>query len=126
YGNDEGTPELLRLAGNCSELKMTAVELRGHTPGGIAVHVELPEDAPRMFVGDSVFPGGVGKTNSPEEFQQLLSDVTQRVFSLPDGRGCTPATVTAPPSAMRHHTSRSGPSAAGNPAKRAAGARPLA
>ena len=85
YGNDEGSPELLRLAGNCSELKMTAVELRGHTPGGIAVHVELPEDAPRMFVGDSVFPGGVGKTNSPADFQQLLSDVTERVFSLPDG-----------------------------------------
>ena len=48
-------------------------------------HVELPEDAPRMFVGDSVFPGGVGKTNSPADFQQLLSDVTERFFSLPDG-----------------------------------------
>lgn len=85
YGNDSGRPEPLRLKGNCSELKMTAVELRGHTPGGLAIFAELPEDAPRMFVGDSVFPGGVGKTETPEQFQQLLSDVEHRVFSLPDG-----------------------------------------
>lgn len=85
YGNDEGTFEPLRLAGNCVELKMTAVELRGHTPGGLAVYVELPDDAPRLFAGDSVFPGGVGKTNTPEQFQQLISDVAERVLTLPEG-----------------------------------------
>lgn len=85
YGTDDGTPEPLRLAGGVRELGATAVELRGHTPGGLAVFVELPEDAPRVFVGDSVFPGGVGQTHSPEEFHQLLDDVEQRIFTLPAG-----------------------------------------
>ena len=38
-----------------------------------------------MFTGDSLFPGGVGKTNSPEDFTSLLTDVTERLFDpLPD------------------------------------------
>lgn len=79
YGNDEGTPEPLRLAGDqLADLGLEAVELRGHTPGGIAVL-----GLGRAFVGDSVFPGGVGKTNSSEDFAQLLDDVESRIFSLP-------------------------------------------
>ncbi|RAV32363.1 MBL fold metallo-hydrolase [Corynebacterium heidelbergense] len=85
YGTDDGSPEALRLKGNVSELGLRVVELRGHTPGGLAVIAELPEDAPRAFVGDSVFPGGVGKTNSTEDFGQLLDDVEGRIFSLPAG-----------------------------------------
>ena len=42
-------------------------------------------DAPHVFTGDSLFPGGVGKTNSPADFTSLLNDVTERLFGqLPD------------------------------------------
>ncbi len=85
YGNDEGIPELLRLTGHAAELQPKVVELRGHTPGGLAVLLENVEDAPRAFTGDSIFPGGVGKTDSPEAFSQLLTDVEQRILSLPQG-----------------------------------------
>ena len=85
YGNDEGTPEPLRLAGDFAGMNLTAVELRGHTPGGIAVLATAPKffSPARAFVGDSLFPGGVGKTNDDEAFTQLLDDVNERILSLP-------------------------------------------
>lgn len=86
YGTDDGTPEILGLAGDFDGLTLQAVELRGHTPGGIAVLAT--ESAhftpPRVFVGDSLFPGGVGKTNDAEAFSQLLGDVEARILSLPE------------------------------------------
>lgn len=85
YGNDEGSLESLGLAGaQLPGLGLQVVELRGHTPGGLAVLDLADGRVPRAWVGDSVFPGGVGKTNSPEEFQQLLGDVRDRIFTLPD------------------------------------------
>ena len=85
YGNDEGSREPLDLAGaQLQELGLQVVELRGHTPGGLAVLDLADGRVPRAWVGDSVFPGGVGKTNNPEQFQQLLGDVRDRIFTLPE------------------------------------------
>ncbi|CAM2791666.1 MBL fold metallo-hydrolase [Corynebacterium jeikeium] len=85
YGNDEGSLESLDLAGaQLPGLGLQVVELRGHTPGGLAVLDLADGRVPRAWVGDSVFPGGVGKTNSSEQFQQLLGDVRDRIFTLPD------------------------------------------
>lgn len=85
YGNDEGSREPLDLAGaQLPGLGLQVVELRGHTPGGLAVLDLADGRAPRAWVGDNVFPGGVGKTNSPEQFQQLLGDVRDRIFTLPE------------------------------------------
>jgi glyoxylase-like metal-dependent hydrolase (beta-lactamase superfamily II) len=65
---------------------LTAVHLRGHTPGSIAFVYETPEGPVHIFSGDSLFPGGVGNTqNDPERFTELLDDVTQRLFgAYPD------------------------------------------
>ncbi|MCG7259598.1 MULTISPECIES: MBL fold metallo-hydrolase [unclassified Corynebacterium] len=85
YGNDEGSREPLDLAGaQLPELGLQVVELRGHTPGGLAVLDLADGRVPRAWVGDSVFPGGVGKTNNPEQFEQLLGDVRDRIFTLPE------------------------------------------
>lgn len=85
YGNDEGSREALDLAGaQLPELGLQVVELRGHTPGGLAVLDLADGRVPRAWVGDSVFPGGVGKTNNPEQFEQLLGDVRDRIFTLPE------------------------------------------
>lgn len=53
--------------------------LRGHTQEGVAVAGTI-DGVTNIFTGDSLFPGGVGKTESPEDFQQLFSDVTSRIF----------------------------------------------
>jgi glyoxylase-like metal-dependent hydrolase (beta-lactamase superfamily II) len=61
------------------------IHLRGHTPGSVAVLYRDPEGVPHLFTGDSLFPGGVGRTTSPEDFTSLIDDVEQRVFAeLPD------------------------------------------
>ncbi|HET8582540.1 MAG TPA: MBL fold metallo-hydrolase [Jatrophihabitans sp.] len=67
------------------DLSLSIIGLRGHTPGSIAVLYRDPEGTPHLFTGDSLFPGGVGRTTSPEDFRSLIDDVTSRVFDvLPD------------------------------------------
>lgn len=69
--------------GGCS---LEVIALAGHTPGSIALlHTDGETGTPHLFTGDSLFPGGVGRTTNPQEFEQLISDVESRVFDrLPD------------------------------------------
>jgi glyoxylase-like metal-dependent hydrolase (beta-lactamase superfamily II) len=68
--------------GDC---ELEVIHLVGHTPGSIALLYDDPVGTPHLFTGDSLFPGGVGKTWSPEDFTSLIDDVTTRVFDrLPD------------------------------------------
>jgi glyoxylase-like metal-dependent hydrolase (beta-lactamase superfamily II) len=67
------------------DLSMSIIALRGHTPGSVAVLYRDPEGTPHLFTGDSLFPGGVGKTAGPAEFASLIEDVSTRIFDvLPD------------------------------------------
>ncbi len=67
------------------DVKLEAVALRGHTPGSVAVLYRDPTGPAHLFTGDSLFPGGVGRTTSPADFTSLIDDVEQRVFDvLPD------------------------------------------
>nr|WP_120492353.1 MBL fold metallo-hydrolase [Corynebacterium lactis] len=72
--------------------------LRGHTKGGLCLDLSaaeagadsatsLADDSPshHLFVGDSLFPGGVGGTNNDADFQRLLGDVVKRVFEVYPG-----------------------------------------
>lgn len=75
--------ERLTLAG----IELEVIALRGHTPGSITLALRVPAgggaDAGErvlLFTGDSLFPGGVGKTNSPQDFEQLFADVSERIF----------------------------------------------
>jgi len=66
--------------------ELTAVHLRGHTPGSIAFVYQDPEGPAQIFSGDSLFPGGVGNTQKDSErFTSLINDVTARLFeAYPD------------------------------------------
>jgi glyoxylase-like metal-dependent hydrolase (beta-lactamase superfamily II) len=67
------------------DVTLEIIALRGHTPGSIAVLYRDPEGVPHLFTGDSLFPGGVGRTTSPADFTSLINDVEERVFGvLPD------------------------------------------
>ncbi len=68
--------------GDC---RLEVIALRGHTPGSIALLYTDPGGNPHLFTGDSLFPGGPGKTSSPENFSSLMDDLEVRVFDrLPD------------------------------------------
>ena len=65
-------------------MDLEVIHLRGHTPGSIALLYNDPEGPPHLFTGDSLFPGGIGKTTD-ETFGQLMDDVEERIFDkLPD------------------------------------------
>ena len=51
----------------------------GHTPGSICFltgHI--------LLAGDTIFPGGPGKTNNPGDFKQIIRSLKLKVFNLPD------------------------------------------
>lgn len=61
------------------DLSLEVVHLRGHTPGSVALALGAG-DRTHLFTGDSLFPGGVGKTRSPQDFTTLYGDVTAKLF----------------------------------------------
>ncbi|CAN5116792.1 MAG: MBL fold metallo-hydrolase [Nocardioides sp.] len=64
---------------------LEVIALRGHTPGSIALLYADPDGTPHLFTGDSLFPGGVGRTTREVDFESLIKDVEERIFQqLPD------------------------------------------
>jgi glyoxylase-like metal-dependent hydrolase (beta-lactamase superfamily II) len=70
------------------DAEFSVIHLRGHTPGSIAILYDAGgqlAEAPHLFTGDSLFPGGPGKTTTPADFTSLMDDLEERVFGrLPD------------------------------------------
>jgi glyoxylase-like metal-dependent hydrolase (beta-lactamase superfamily II) len=68
--------------GDC---ELEVIHLVGHTPGSIALLYDDPSGTPHLWTGDCLFPGGVGKTWSAEDFASLVDDVSTKLFDrLPD------------------------------------------
>lgn len=62
------------------ELTLTVIHLRGHTPGSVTLALTDGDGRAHLFTGDSLFPGGVGKTWSPDAFTTLIGDVETKLF----------------------------------------------
>src|SRR4051794_39374630 len=66
---------------------LEVIHLRGHTPGSIALVWRGPEGAgTHVFTGDSLFPGGPGRTTNPTDFTSLMDDLEERIFGRLDDR----------------------------------------
>jgi len=66
------------------DMTLSVIHLVGHTPGSIAL-VYMSAAEPHLFTGDCLFPGGPGRTTTPEAFNSLMSGLEERVFGrLPD------------------------------------------
>lgn len=55
------------------------IHVPGHTPGSVALRFDR-----RAIVGDAIFPGGPGHTDTPEALQMLLLSLQRTVFTWPD------------------------------------------
>ncbi len=67
------------------EVTIEVITLVGHTPGSVALLYRDPAGHPHLFTGDSLFPGGVGKTTTAADFASLIDDVEHKLFDrLPD------------------------------------------
>ncbi len=67
-----------------AELTAGAIRVRalltpGHTPGSTCLLA-----GKFLFSGDTLFPGGPGRTNSPADLQQSIQSITSVLFALPD------------------------------------------
>jgi glyoxylase-like metal-dependent hydrolase (beta-lactamase superfamily II) len=65
---------------------LEVIGLVGHTPGSIALAFTGADGVVHLFSGDSLFPGGPGKTTSPEDFTSLMDDLEAKVFDRFDDR----------------------------------------
>ena len=66
------------------ELAVGSVAVRvihtpGHTPGSVCFLVGR-----YLIAGDTVFPGGPGHSDTPEDLQQSIRSIVQRLYVLPD------------------------------------------
>jgi glyoxylase-like metal-dependent hydrolase (beta-lactamase superfamily II) len=60
-------------------LRVRAIHTPGHTPGSTCFLVEG-----HLLSGDTLFPGGPGRTDSPKDLQQSIQSITSKLFPLPD------------------------------------------
>jgi glyoxylase-like metal-dependent hydrolase (beta-lactamase superfamily II) len=68
--------------GTCT---LEVIHIVGHTPGSIVLAYRDPAGTAHLFTGDSLFPGGPGRTTNPTDFGSLMDDLEAKVFGrLPD------------------------------------------
>jgi glyoxylase-like metal-dependent hydrolase (beta-lactamase superfamily II) len=62
------------------DLDLTVIHTPGHSPGGICLHLE-----DRLFVGDALFAGSIGRTDLPGGDQPLLvRSIKEKLLCLDD------------------------------------------
>ncbi len=64
---------------SAGSVTLKALFTPGHTPGSTCLHI-----GEHLFSGDTLFPGGPGKSGSPEKLQQLIESITTKLFPLGD------------------------------------------
>jgi len=61
------------------ELSLEVLHTPGHTPGSVCFY-----RMPILLSGDTIFPGGPGKTGSPERLQEIITSIRDKIFLLPE------------------------------------------
>jgi len=60
-------------------VKLQVLHTPGHTDGASCFLI-----GKHLFSGDTLFPGGPGKTRSPEALLQVIDSITRKLLVLPD------------------------------------------
>jgi glyoxylase-like metal-dependent hydrolase (beta-lactamase superfamily II) len=60
-------------------LRVRAIHTPGHTPGSTCFIA-----AGNLFSGDTLFPGGPGRTQSPHDLEETIKSITSRLHTLPE------------------------------------------
>lgn len=61
------------------DLRVRVIHTPGHTPGSICLLAGR-----RLVSGDTLFPGGPGRSDSPKALQQAIHSITSKLLALPD------------------------------------------
>lgn len=76
------SPDVLPSDGDTvsfGKVQLQVLHTPGHTPGSICYLMGR-----YLIAGDTLFPGGPGKTSSPAALQQIIESLRKKVFALPD------------------------------------------
>ena len=76
------SPEILLSDGDIitfGRIKLKVIHTPGHTPGSLCFLTER-----FLISGDTLFPGGPGKTRTPSDLNQIIEAITTKLFVLPD------------------------------------------
>ena len=60
-------------------ITLKVIHTPGHTPGAVCLVT-----GKHLFTGDTLFPGGPGRTGTPENLQQIIRSITGKIYVLPD------------------------------------------
>lgn len=63
----------------CGRQSLSVLHTPGHTPGSICLLA-----GEQLIAGDTVFPGGPGKTATPGAFEQIVRSIRDRIYTLPE------------------------------------------
>jgi hydroxyacylglutathione hydrolase len=77
-----GEPEVRLAHGDelsIGETWFRVLHTPGHTPGAVCLYLD---DA--LISGDTLFPGGPGRTTSPADFKQVVESITTHLYPLPE------------------------------------------
>ncbi len=74
-------PEILLNVGDVDsigKLKIEVLHTPGHTLGSLCFRI-----GEYLISGDTIFPGGPGRTESPADLRQIIKSITEKLFALP-------------------------------------------
>ena len=60
-------------------IKLEVLHTPGHTPGSLCF-----KTGKYLISGDTIFPGGPGKTRSPADLQQIIKSINSKIFTMDD------------------------------------------
>jgi glyoxylase-like metal-dependent hydrolase (beta-lactamase superfamily II) len=66
------------------ETKVRVIHTPGHTPGSICLLVPA-EGADVLISGDTLFPGGPGRSDNPAALREMVASIASRLLTLNDG-----------------------------------------
>lgn len=81
-------PEILLEDGekvSFGKMSLKVLHTPGHTPGSLCFWV-----GNHLISGDTIFPGGPGKTKSPTDLKLIIESITSKIFVLPDDTAIYP------------------------------------
>jgi glyoxylase-like metal-dependent hydrolase (beta-lactamase superfamily II) len=67
------------------KIKLQVLHTPGHTPGSVCFKVSK-----YLISGDTIFPGGPGKSGSPDNLKQIIKSITDKIMVLPDDTAIYP------------------------------------
>ena len=60
-------------------VELKVLHTPGHTPGSLCFLT-----GQYLISGDTIFPGGPGRTRTPADLRQVIESITEKIFGLPD------------------------------------------